>query len=175
MLAQQQKGINWSLNKFNLEIRRFLSVTAVRSRNSFATAAVGAENQKLLNWSLELYMRCTGTLFAYRITSQVACSADHFYMMFIILWCMRIFIYICVRVYIYMHFHIHTHIHKIPRQFQYLLCCIKTQENYMSHEAAYLDCHKAISACEKLERFMCLKSLGSGYKLWMQEILLGPC
>jgi len=50
MLAQQQKGINSSLNKFNLEIRRFLSVTAVRFLNSFAKGAVGTENQALLNW-----------------------------------------------------------------------------------------------------------------------------
>lgn len=43
MLAQQQKGINWSLNKFNPEIKRFLSITALRPWNSFATGAVGAE------------------------------------------------------------------------------------------------------------------------------------
>lgn len=112
MLAQQQKGINWSLNKFSLEIGRFLSVTAVRSWNSFATGAVGAENQTLLNWSSELYTTCTGTLCACKIASQVVCSADNFYM-FIILLHMCIFIYICVHVcmhiYIYIYAPSHTH------------------------------------------------------------------
>lgn len=45
LLAQQQKGINWSLNKYSLEIRIFLSVTAVKPWNS---SPPGPENKTLL-------------------------------------------------------------------------------------------------------------------------------
>lgn len=114
MLAQQQKGINWSLNKFSLEIGRFLSVTAVRSWNSFATGAVGAENQTLLNWSSELYTTCTGTLCACKIASQVVCSADNFYM-FIILLHMCIFIYICVHVCMHIYICTFTYTHTFTK------------------------------------------------------------
>lgn len=165
MLAQQQKGINWSLNKFNLQIRRFLSVTAVKSWNSFATGAVGAENQTLLNWSSEVYTRCAGTVFAYMIASQVVCSTANFYMMFIILLYMYVFIYIYVHVRMNIHMHLPVHTFTKLQGNSSIYCTAPKPRKIMNQEGDYLDYHKAISACEKLDRFMSLKSLGSGYKL----------